>query len=187
FYGTTAKGGSSNLGTVFRITPGGSFSNLYSFAGSSDGASPVYAPILGSDGNFYGTTEAGGASGKGTVYMMTPGGVLTNLHSFIGGIDGQNPIAGLVQGSDGNFYGTTSSGGASNHGTVFRLMVPAGSNANRISSISKAATDSLVSIASVAGETYQLQFRDDVATGTWSNTPGGLVSNSPGALLTVTN
>ena len=64
------------------------------------------------DGNFYGTTAAGGANGNGTVFKITPSGTLTTLHSF-DGTDGSNPIAGLVQATDGNFYGTTATGGGS--------------------------------------------------------------------------
>jgi uncharacterized repeat protein (TIGR03803 family) len=75
----------------------------------------------GNDGNFYGTSSAGGTSGKGTVFRMTPGGALTTLVSFTGGNDGGQPYAGVIQGSDGNFYGTTSQGGAKNFGTVFKM------------------------------------------------------------------
>ena len=75
--------------------------------------------MQGSDGNFYGTTSLGG-NGNGTVYQITPAGVLTTLYSF-SATDGSDPVAGLVQGSDGNFYGTTAEGGASDYGTVFRI------------------------------------------------------------------
>ena len=122
FYGTTTGGGASNgNGTVFKITPRGILTTLYSFAGS-DGANPYAALVQGSDGNFYGTTAGGGASnGNGTVFKITPGGTLTTLHSFAGS-DGANPYAALVQGSDGNFYGTTQQGGANNgNGTVFKI------------------------------------------------------------------
>jgi uncharacterized repeat protein (TIGR03803 family) len=78
--------------------------------------------VQGSDGNFYGTTYAGGANGDGTVFKITPSGTLTTLYNFAGS-DGVAPLAGLVQGSDGNFYGTTQQGGANNVGTVFRLGV----------------------------------------------------------------
>jgi uncharacterized repeat protein (TIGR03803 family) len=123
FYGTTYSGGASNAGTVFQLTPTGTFTILHTFAGgSTDGANPYSGLRQGRDGNFYGTTFSGGASNAGTVFQMTPTGTLTILHTFVGGIaDGAYPFAGLIQGTDGNFYGTTYSGGASNSGTVFQL------------------------------------------------------------------
>ncbi len=93
---------------------------LYSFAGS-DGLDPYAGLVQGSDGNFYGTTITGGANSEGTVFKITPGGTLTTLHSFAAGSDGAAPEAGLVQGSDGNFYGTTYYGGVYNAGTVFEI------------------------------------------------------------------
>ena len=77
--------------------------------------------MQGSDGNFYGTTEGGGTSGCGNVFKISTSGALTSLYSFTDGNDGANPSAGLVQGSDGNFYGTTSQGGTNNSGTVFKI------------------------------------------------------------------
>jgi len=123
FYGTTATGGASGVGTVFKITPSGTETVLYSFAGgSSDGSHPDGGLIQGSDGNFYGTTDAGGANGDGTVFKITPSGTETLLYSFTGGSsDGSNPTAGLIQGTDGNLYGTTFLGGANGHGTVFKI------------------------------------------------------------------
>lgn len=122
FYGTTYFGGSHGFGTVFEVTPSGTETVLYSFAGGSDGEHPYAGVIQGSDGNFYGTTYQGGASGSGTVFKVTPSGTETVLYSFAGGSsDGADPVAGLIQGSDGNFYGNTSAGGPSNLGTVFEL------------------------------------------------------------------
>jgi uncharacterized repeat protein (TIGR03803 family) len=121
-YGTTYFGGSSGFGTVFKVTPGGTETVLYSFAGGSDGEHPYAGVIQGSDGNFYGTTYQGGASGLGTVFKITPSGTETVLHSFAGGSsDGASPEAGLTQGTDGNFYGNTYVGGASSLGTVFEI------------------------------------------------------------------
>ncbi len=123
FYGTTASGGGSGYGTVFRVTSAGVLTTLHSFTYGADGADPEAALVQGSDGNFYGTTQSGGSSYYfGTVFQITPDGVLTTLHSFTEtGTDGANPTAGLVQGLDGNFYGTTHNGGSSNFGTVFSI------------------------------------------------------------------
>jgi len=131
FYGTTVAGGTNGDGTVFRISPGGSYTNLYSFAGyPNDGNGPSAGLVQGSDSNFYGTTFYGGASGYGTVFRISPGGSYTNLYSFAGyPNDGANPVAGLVHGSDGSFYGTTESGGTNDYGTVFRIS-PGGSYTN---------------------------------------------------------
>ena len=126
FYGTTYFGGAGDNGTVFKITPSGTLTTLHRFAGyPDDGGLPHASLVQATDGNFYGTTSAGGDEGYGTVFKITPGGVLTTLHSF-NSVDGNGPLAGLVQGSDGNFYGTTSAGGASGNcrngcGTVFKI------------------------------------------------------------------
>src|SRR5579859_2925586 len=101
FYGTTFDGGAHNTGTVFRISPTGSFTNLYSFTGGIDGALPQTVLIQGNDGNFYGTTSKGGTTNAGTVFQITPTGSLTTLHSFtdFNGNGDSGPTA-LVQGSD---------------------------------------------------------------------------------------
>ena len=122
FYGTTDLGGAYNYGTVFKITPGGALTTLHSFD-NVHGGNPQAGLVQATDGNFYGTTNAGGLYDSGTIFKITPGGVLTTLHTFQGyPSDGANPVAGLVQGTDGNFYGTTVSGGAYNYyGTVFKI------------------------------------------------------------------
>ncbi len=86
-----------------------------------DGASPTSSPIQGSDGYFYGTTTGGGANNAGAVYRTDSKGNLVTVHSFSGPTDGADPAGGLLQASDGNFYGTTGSGGANNFGTTFKL------------------------------------------------------------------
>jgi len=131
FYGTTL-GGDNAKGTVFRITPSGTLTSLHWFcsqkspAGNCLDGQNLYAGLVqGSDGNLYGTTANGGAYGNGEVFGITPSGVLSVIHSFSGGADGGNPYTGLIQGSDGNFYGMTYSGGANGQGTVFKLaLVP---------------------------------------------------------------
>ena len=122
FYGTTFKGGTNNLGTVFRISTNGVLASLYSFTGTNDGGYPQAGLVKGSDGRFYGTTAFGGTNGgSGTVFRISTNGALTSLYSFSGGNDGGNPYAGLVQGNDGYFYGTTEFGGTNGAGTVFRI------------------------------------------------------------------
>src|SRR5580692_7548439 len=112
-YGVTSEGGSASMGTVFRITPLGKLSTVYSFckqSGCPDGSDPFGALVLGTDGTYYGTTFEGGAGNSGTVFKIAETGKLTTLHSF-NNTDGANPFAGLVQASNGNFYGTTVNGG----------------------------------------------------------------------------
>jgi len=123
FYGTTAIGGTHFKGTVFKIDAAGSLTTLHSFSGSSDeGANPVAGLVQGSDGNFYGTTVLGGTHFRGTLFSIDVTGSLTTLHSFSGSpSEGALPFAGLVQGSDGSFYGTTVLGGTHGAGTVFNF------------------------------------------------------------------
>ena len=121
-YGTTSFARANIYGgTVFRIATNGTLTNLYSFTGGTDGAYPN-GLVQASDGSFYGTTFFGGRYGNGTVFKITGGGMFTSLYSFTNGNDGAIPQAGLVRGSDGNFYGTTSSGGTNGgYGTVFEV------------------------------------------------------------------
>jgi uncharacterized repeat protein (TIGR03803 family) len=104
-YGTTAGGGADNYGTVFKITPSGTLTTLYSFCSQpandvcTDGAVPEAGLVQAADGNFYGTTEYGGAHSSGTVFRITPSGTLTTLYSFCSQsfcTDGYGPVAGLV-------------------------------------------------------------------------------------------
>lgn len=131
FYGTTAGTYSTkcplSCGTFFKITSGGTLTTLHTFNGT-DGAIP-HGVVQGTDGNFYGSTVDGGSSvicssGCGTIYKVTTAGTLTTLHSFClvkGCTDGYYPEDGLMQGTDGDFYGTTSYGGASKDGTIFKI------------------------------------------------------------------
>jgi uncharacterized repeat protein (TIGR03803 family) len=129
FYGTTAYGGSDHpwcadgCGTVFKITTAGVLTVLHTFS-YTDGAIPVGALIQGTDGNLYGTTSQGGGSGCcGTVFQVGGSGALTTLHSF-NSTDGSNPYGAVLQATDGNFYGTTSEGGANRlDGTIFGLSL----------------------------------------------------------------
>jgi uncharacterized repeat protein (TIGR03803 family) len=122
FYGTSNSGGPGNASTIFKITPAGVETVIYSFVGGvADGQGPFCALLQGKDGNFYGTTHQGGPSDDGTVFKITPSGVETVLHSFAGGIDGSLPLASLIQDSGGNFYSTTINGGASQSGSFFKI------------------------------------------------------------------
>jgi uncharacterized repeat protein (TIGR03803 family) len=121
FYGTTFAGGASDAGTVFKLTPHGKKTLVYSFTGGDDGGEPIGDLIIGFDGNLYGTTIAGGASGTGTVFQLTPKGKETVLYSFTGGSDGRNPRGGVIMDGDGNLYGTTFAGGTGSVGVVFKL------------------------------------------------------------------
>ncbi|MGH9433093.1 MAG: choice-of-anchor tandem repeat GloVer-containing protein, partial [Terriglobia bacterium] len=109
FYGTTYNGGSSNDGTVFKMTPDGTVTTVSNFD-STHGSAPTAPLIQASDGNFYGTTAQGGSNKQGVAFRLTPQGVLTVLHNFPDPNypnDGSELYAGLVQASDGNLYGVT--------------------------------------------------------------------------------
>jgi uncharacterized repeat protein (TIGR03803 family) len=148
FYGTAESGGANGAGTAFKVTPSGTLTTLYSFcsqADCADGAAPYAALVQGTDGNLYGTTDAGGANensncmeggfdGCGSLFKISPSGVLTTLYSLCsqGGsncTDGEYPVGGLVQGTDGGLYGTTIAGGAPRRGNsgdagaIFSLSV----------------------------------------------------------------
>lgn len=124
-YGTTYSGGAHNRGTVFKITPKGVETVLYSFCPKyptcSDGFNVSAGLITDSSGNLYGTAYAGGAHSLGSVFEVAPDGTETTLYSFAGGSDGADPNAALIADASGNFYGTTNGGGTPGYGTVFEL------------------------------------------------------------------
>jgi uncharacterized repeat protein (TIGR03803 family) len=169
-YGTCYNGGSIGgggwalgNGTVFKIHTNGVLAGVYLFAGTN-GANPLAGLVQGSDGYFYGTTTSGGAANGGTVFRMSPGGVLTLLHSFTGSNDGLHPDAGLMQGSDGNFYGTTYQGGTNNYGTIFRLtIVP------ELQSLTLTNGTLALTWRTEAGGIYQLQASASLTTPNWTN------------------
>jgi len=119
FYGTALGGGANKFGGVFKITPHGKLTVLYSFSGTPDGETPKGAIIQATDGNFYGTTEKGGVNGYGSIYKMTRAGALTIIHSFNEDGLGLQPLAGLVQATDGKFYGAAASLGG--FGVIFQI------------------------------------------------------------------
>jgi uncharacterized repeat protein (TIGR03803 family) len=128
-YGTTAQGGATDFGSVFRINSKGTLVTVYSFCpqkGCSDGSFPSSPLVQGKDGQFYGSTYEGGANNHGTLFRVSPNGELTQLYRFCsetGCADGNRPSgAGMVQSTDGNFYGVTGLGGSHGpYGTVFKL------------------------------------------------------------------
>jgi uncharacterized repeat protein (TIGR03803 family) len=121
-YGTTSAGGANSVGTVFKMDAnGGNFAVLHEF-NSTDGALPDAGLILASNGLLYGTTAAGGAAGKGTIFKIdTAGNNFATLRSLDGDVDGEEPRGRLIQATDANLYGVTHSGGANNAGTLFRI------------------------------------------------------------------
>jgi uncharacterized repeat protein (TIGR03803 family) len=135
-YGTTEYGGANGYGTVFKVTPTGTLTTLYSFCvqtNCTDGAYPYPGLVLGTDGQFYGTTNQGGANnsslcyddnGCGTVFKIAPSGKLTTIYNFCARAnctDGYYPWAALIQATNGSFYGTSEVGGANDEGTVFSI------------------------------------------------------------------
>ncbi len=142
-YGTTEFGGggtecleASGCGTVFKVTPSGSETILYSFTGGDDGGRPLAGLVMDDEGNFYGTTafggtncQGGGGTGCGTVFKLTPGGTETVLYNFAGGTDGSGPWSNLVMDGQGSLYGTSYFGGGSGCtgnagcGTVFKVTL----------------------------------------------------------------
>ena len=137
FYGITSEGGANagfqtEGGTVFEMTPGAVVTVLYSFcaqANCSDGSLPTGGLVQATDGNFYGTAQGGGTNNGGMVFEITPAGTPTTLYNFCSQpdcADGNGPYAGLLQATNGTFYGTTNEGGSHNDGTVFSLSVGLG-------------------------------------------------------------
>ena len=166
FYGTTQGGGANgDNGTVFKITPGAGLSTLYSFAGP-DGNYPVAGLTRGADGNFYGTTSGdrsfAGTNTFGTIFRITPEGRLTTLYSF-NGTDGASPVAGLVPGNDGNFYGTTFEGGPGDGGTLFRLV-----KCPLITGVSASEENVTLAWTSFTNGSYRVEYKPVLTETTWT-------------------
>ncbi len=133
FYGVTGNGGVYGTGTVFRMTPQGAVTILHSFAYNkttpSDGGIPAAGLVQASDGNFYGSTFYGGSISAGSLFRISSTGSYTLLHNFADGSvtnDGAQPAAPLIQATDGNLYGTTSTSGAEGWGTLYQLTLQGG-------------------------------------------------------------
>lgn len=134
-YGHTSGGGASNKGTLFRCTPAGVLTTLHSFSGTSSTPSPVGALLQASDGNFYGMTNAGGATyGAGTVFRLTSAGVFTELVAFTGAnavdspTEGVRPRGSLTERTEGSvkyLYGVLEQSGTGGYGRIFKFPLPA--------------------------------------------------------------
>jgi uncharacterized repeat protein (TIGR03803 family) len=133
-YGTTFSGGADGGGTVYKVTPAGDFTTLYSFCGlhhpCPDGTAPFAGLVLGTDGDFYGTASENGNNNRscqpicGTIFHITPQGTLTTLYKFCNltpCTDGSGPDDGIMQSTDGSFYGVTTFGGTNDDGVVYKL------------------------------------------------------------------
>jgi uncharacterized repeat protein (TIGR03803 family) len=180
FYGTTFYGGASSIGTVFEFATNGTLTTLVSF-GNTNGAYPQAGLVPGSDGNFYGTTSAGGAYtnlsglGCGTVFKLATNGTLTTLVSF-DGTNGASPEAGLIQGADGNFYGTTTHGGANGYGTVFQLsvIVPPPS----FLTVAQTGATLTVTWSATVGQSYQMLYKTNLNQPAWNNLNDALTATN---------
>jgi uncharacterized repeat protein (TIGR03803 family) len=172
FYGTTQIGGSNTsqspygtgFGTVFRVTPLGELTSLASFQ-NTNGANPWAGLAKGSDGNFYGTTSAGGDLNDGTLFQLTSAGVLNSLHTMRADIEGSFVLAGLTQGTDGRFYGTSAAGGQIGAGAIFRMSVPLAVGQTLT------VTNGSVRLGwkTVVGRSYQVQWSSELTANNWSN------------------
>jgi uncharacterized repeat protein (TIGR03803 family) len=185
-YGTTALGGTNSNGTVFKIDyQGNNYSVIYSFAASStDGSKPEDALYLASDGLLYGTTSIGGTNNLGTIFRMnTSGGAYTVLYSFGPLPNGTTPYSGLMQASDGNFYGGTSAGGGAtttvSYGTLFK--VPYGPAPIQLAAPATVTHGSSFSLAYSVANAYSTTLQNCFATNNAGDTTGwaGLKTGLP--------
>jgi uncharacterized repeat protein (TIGR03803 family) len=120
-YGANCAGGTSNAGTVFKLSPTNVFKVLHNFKGGLDGSCPTGSMVVDTAGNVYGTAFRGGASNAGTVFKLSSSGTFMLIYAFKGGSDGLNPLGGIARSSTGNIFGTTANGGKFNHGTIYKV------------------------------------------------------------------
>jgi uncharacterized repeat protein (TIGR03803 family) len=180
-YGTTQDGGTNfdgtlayGDGTVFKITTNGVFT-LLAYLTGANGASPIAPLIQGTDGNFYGTTSQGGTNGLGTAFRITPDGTLTSLYSFTNPSGYISDLGGLVQGSDGSFYGSLPNGGTYGRGSIFRLTV-VGPPAPAFQSVTQSNGTLALAWSTEAGATYQVQYTADSNSTNWTNLGGPITA-----------
>jgi uncharacterized repeat protein (TIGR03803 family) len=187
FYGTTYYGGTNGYGTAFKLATSGTLNTLVSF-NETNGAYPQAPLVQAADGSLYGTSVAGGPNTNqsgftyGTVFRLTTNGTLTTVVSF-NGTNGAYPQAGVVQGTDGSFYGTTASGGASGNGTVFRLSVTP-RPAPVFQSVAQESGTLSLTWSAVTGLLYQMQRRTSFDQVNWSNF-GGVVTATNDTMATL--
>src|ERR1019366_3720953 len=131
----------------------GTYTILHSFAAAGEGNSVVAPLIQASDGNFYGTSNGGGAHGLGTIFEISPSGDFTTVYNFQGS-DGAAPQGALVEDGSGIFYGTTYAGGANNYGTVFKFQVPATLTVSVVGDGTVASTDGFIHCPGTCSHTY---------------------------------
>jgi uncharacterized repeat protein (TIGR03803 family) len=124
-FGAAAEKGAHNAGTIFKLAPDGTLTELHSFTGARDGKTPQGGLLLDSAGNLFGSAFGGGDTGNGTIFQVSKNGGFRRLHSFSGAVDGTNPNGALIRDSDGNIFGAAQLGGTFSLGTVFKLT-PAG-------------------------------------------------------------
>jgi len=175
-YGTIGEG-ANGYGAVYRISTSGAVRILYSFSGVPDGKYPSGTLVQDDVGNLYGTTQAGGINGDGTVFRLSQDGTLTPLYTFSGTNDGMTPSGSMVLGPDGSLYGTTQSGGAGGHGTVFKLDASANFTFSTLYSFTgSAGTDPVSGLAMGAdGNLYGTTAAGGAGYGTiFEVTPGGV-------------
>jgi uncharacterized repeat protein (TIGR03803 family) len=174
-YGTASGGGMAGNGTVFELSSNGALTSVYSFTGGNDGAYPG-GLVQGRDGNLYGTTEGGsaGPSVWGTVFKIGTNALPTTLYSFRGG-PAHASLVGLVQGSDGDLYGTTFGDGLRGAGTVFRLTVVE-SPAPVFQAVTHANGAVTLVWKTQAAATYQVQYSSDLSSTNWTNLGSALTA-----------
>jgi uncharacterized repeat protein (TIGR03803 family) len=194
-YGTTVNN-PSGLGTVFKMTPVGALTTLHTFDGT-DGQYPYAGLVQATDGNLYGTTFFGGAAPPncgtavgnlpcGSVFKITREGTLTTLYSFCPQTpctDGTAPLAGLMQATNGNFYGTSSGGGTYNDGTIFRLSARLGPFVETLPSSGKVGTAVTILGNNLTGST-SVTFNGKSATFTVNSTGTAIKTTVPSGATT---
>lgn len=184
FYGVTYEGGADGVGTVFKITPAGTLTTLYSFTGGGDGETPWGGLVQASDGNLYGTTQAGGTYGFGTVFQIAPAGSLNTIAQF-DGYNGANPSAAMIQGTDGNLYGTTEAGGFAGDGAIFRVAIsgPLQITGQPTDQSAYIGGSAIFTVATSGSSPVSYQWQQDG----FNLTDGGNISGSATATLRITN
>jgi uncharacterized repeat protein (TIGR03803 family) len=189
-YGTTVYGGANGAGTVFKVTPGGKLTTLYSFCAKTncrDGNYPVAGLVQATDGDLYGTTGGNGDNGnRGTVFKITPSGKLTTLHSFCdesGCSDGKEPETGLIEATNGNLYGTTVVGGE-RYGTLFSLSVDLGpfvktlTTSGKVGAAVKILGNDLTGATSVTFNGVAAEFKVNSASEITATVPAGATTGT---------